>query len=680
MQHLAKVMKRIIYPFTYILDNFARKIDERQSTVILTKTVLFMKNFTKLFCTAFLLLAGGMGATAQDETIELTKDMFYTWDGYGADASSISTANVDFNLGTTLGGGGVVCGTGTVSYLTYADLTGCSKMLFEGTPGLGLRVLMNRQESDQGPLVEKNPKIGDDGKAELDLTELAYVHINAIKVAWGAEGQVTSIKMVKPSDPLSINKEQLKAAISSAKLRNSFAKTEASWNALQKAITDAEAALAAATDAASLDAAKDAVEAAVKGLTLLEGYSDLTADMFKKYASVDEPGNPQDAGCSYELFKAHDLPYGDGSVGELNWADLTPYSKLYVTTVGDVKPRFCLNRLVKDGQQAATQEDSKMLDINPNNDFTWSTEKYLTAENGIYTLDVAAIVKDYRFARLHCIKKQGWGAGVIVTGMYLYKAPEAPKHTWDFTAWSDATISNLKAEAAKVTVEDDPENEGKTKCTMNDAFWSDHEKANKCDTYDASKNNCFWYVGGEAEPTANGEAIAELKGLVFNDAYGKGRSLAIAVNYPSTSLGTYEGPSYLWLGGKDKDCFTIKSVKVGSELVIAAESHKPAEARGIQLKINGENFGNPFTPTTFAENTWTITSSDETAKVVDVVVHNTNGCHLYYIDAVIDNTVTGIQTVTTTKENGAYYDLQGRRVAQPTKGLYILNGKKVMIK
>ena len=78
--------------------------------------------------------------------------------------------------------------------------------------------------------------------------------------------------------------------------------------------------------------------------------------------------------------------------------------------------------------------------------------------------------------------------------------------------------------------------------------------------------------------------------------------------------------------------------------------------------------------------TWTITSSDETAKVVDVVVHNTNGCHLYYIDAVIDNTVTGIQTVTTTKENGAYYDLQGRRVAQPTKGLYILNGKKVMIK
>ena len=31
-------------------------------------------------------------------------------------------------------------------------------------------------------------------------------------------------------------------------------------------------------------------------------------------------------------------------------------------------------------------------------------------------------------------------------------------------------------------------------------------------------------------------------------------------------------------------------------------------------------------------------------------------------------------------ENGVYYDLSGRRVAQPSKGLYIINGKKVVIK
>ena len=47
-----------------------------------------------------------------------------------------------------------------------------------------------------------------------------------------------------------------------------------------------------------------------------------------------------------------------------------------------------------------------------------------------------------------------------------------------------------------------------------------------------------------------------------------------------------------------------------------------------------------------------------------------------------DNGATGIDSLTPTlsKGEGVYYDLQGRRVAQPAKGLYIVNGKKVIIK
>jgi len=43
---------------------------------------------------------------------------------------------------------------------------------------------------------------------------------------------------------------------------------------------------------------------------------------------------------------------------------------------------------------------------------------------------------------------------------------------------------------------------------------------------------------------------------------------------------------------------------------------------------------------------------------------------------------TDINTLNVEREtlNGEVYDLQGRRVAQPTKGLYIVNGKKVVIK
>lgn len=45
--------------------------------------------------------------------------------------------------------------------------------------------------------------------------------------------------------------------------------------------------------------------------------------------------------------------------------------------------------------------------------------------------------------------------------------------------------------------------------------------------------------------------------------------------------------------------------------------------------------------------------------------------------------VTSISEIANSQKqtaNGQYYDLQGRRIAQPTKGLYIVNGKKVIIK
>lgn len=48
----------------------------------------------------------------------------------------------------------------------------------------------------------------------------------------------------------------------------------------------------------------------------------------------------------------------------------------------------------------------------------------------------------------------------------------------------------------------------------------------------------------------------------------------------------------------------------------------------------------------------------------------------YYV---INTETTGISSVTTNSSDDAWYNLQGRRVSKPTKGVYIKNGKKVMI-
>jgi hypothetical protein len=90
------------------------------------------------------------------------------------------------------------------------------------------------------------------------------------------------------------------------------------------------------------------------------------------------------------------------------------------------------------------------------------------------------------------------------------------------------------------------------------------------------------------------------------------------------------------LGSSKKDYFTITNVKGGTTITIGVESHKPIEARGVQLFVNGVELTDPdgnfvTVPTTFTEQTWQVPEGD----VFDVVVRNTNGCHIYFIDAEI---------------------------------------------
>lgn len=128
----------------------------------------------------------------------LTSAMFHEWNGVGA-GSTIKTETVgtENNIGTAISENNIVYGFSSVNYLHYADLSAYTKMVIHGTPGMQLRVLLNRV-AHEGALTEINPIISQYGTAEVYLSSYEYAHLNAIKTGWSSPGgTITKITLEK---------------------------------------------------------------------------------------------------------------------------------------------------------------------------------------------------------------------------------------------------------------------------------------------------------------------------------------------------------------------------------------------------------------------------------------------------------------------------------------------------
>ena len=639
-----------------------------------------MKVFTKsLMAFALLCIAGVISAYAEE--VELTKDMFYQWDGYGADAKSTTAATVDFNIGNDaeIGGGGMVCGTGTVDYLIYADLTGSSKMLIEGTAGLPLRVLMNRQESNNGPLVEKQVTIGEDGKAEVDLSDLPYIHLNAIKVNWGGgPGKVSSIKLEKAAAVPAIELPQVltfpdynDAEISSytdewtATMNgaswtfNGFNNNKNAWSLVKCGRKNNDQTATILTPALNA-VVKDVVFTVNKATNIVKVTFDVingsetvsSTDVTDKFVAGDvDLAVDGAAGYSYKLTIESSAASANGTteIAKIGLYGEGQYVKKTIANTEETAYTVAEAIALIDAGEALTDVVfvkgiiSKIDKLESDNSITYWISEDGSTEGAQFECYKGLDLDGAAFESVDDVKV---GAEVIVTGVLTkykeiyelsagnmlvdYKekvGPEPVARVWDFTKWSDATVDNLKADAAASKTEG----------------WSDVEKKADAeagaDPTEASKDNCFWYAAttnADGSLSANGVVIEELKGLVFSNSYTPNRSLAIAVNYPSTSLGDYAGGAYLWLGGGKKKvpCFTIPNVAAGSVITMEVESHKPAEGRGVELYYGldadglvdaATKIGDTFNPTVKQSHTWLVENAG------DVIVYNTNGCHIYTI-------------------------------------------------
>ena len=183
-----------------------------------------MRKTYQMILALALLMLGVTNAMGQKiYRAELDKSMFKAWDSNLPGANVVANPENEpkenhafacaFDLYKTVEQGGMIYGSGNVYYLWYADLTGTKKMYVKGTPGMKIRLMLNREapadgvgDADGGNYVEIVKDIPESGEVVFDFTaeeKLAqYIHLNAIKVPYGSSsGVVTAIDIegtVKP--------------------------------------------------------------------------------------------------------------------------------------------------------------------------------------------------------------------------------------------------------------------------------------------------------------------------------------------------------------------------------------------------------------------------------------------------------------------------------------------------
>ena len=171
-----------------------------------------MKKFTLLCAVA----AAAMSMNAQTP---LTAEMWHQWTGWGADATVIEGAETgcEYNVGKELAQMEMVIGPESCNGDLYADLSEYEGIEGEATPGISLRLYLNR-DGLQGPGVDLKVHTDADGKFKFLFSELkdaSFVHLNFIKIAaaW-QEGHwpdglekcvVTSINLIKKEVPVESN-------------------------------------------------------------------------------------------------------------------------------------------------------------------------------------------------------------------------------------------------------------------------------------------------------------------------------------------------------------------------------------------------------------------------------------------------------------------------------------------
>lgn len=190
------------------------------------------KFFTYLFASAAFCMMGTVNAVAQEEDeTDLTPDMFMN---YADPENPQEVENLDYNVGSEIGGGAVVIGTGSLWANVYADLSDYDYMKAE-TNAVFFRIFMNRI-GDNGQCSDAfnaNTEAIDGSKAWVQeryytisddqtlytinlkkiIEDFGYAHLNGVKFPWNDGGNICESIVVGKGTPTGVKEVSLMEVI-----------------------------------------------------------------------------------------------------------------------------------------------------------------------------------------------------------------------------------------------------------------------------------------------------------------------------------------------------------------------------------------------------------------------------------------------------------------------------------